>query len=101
MLGQLLDGIAAILEDALSSIDIGDGAATGSGIEKPRVIACEPGVSIDCDLVEVGSADCPVCDRDLVLAPRAVVANAQGLLGRINRGRIRHAHNLRVVCEAE
>ena len=101
VLGQLLDGIAAVFEDSLVTVDVGDSAAAGGRVDKPRIVGSQPWIAFDRDLFEIGSTDRPVCDRDLVLAARTVIANAQGIRGGINHGRIRHAHNLRAVCEAE
>jgi hypothetical protein len=50
VLCQLLDGIAAILENALIAIDIGNGAATRSSIEEPWVVACQPWAPVNGDL---------------------------------------------------
>ena len=48
---------------------------------------CQPSLAVDRDLFEIGSADGPVSDRDLVHTAGTVVANAQGILAGINRGR--------------
>ena len=98
MLSQLLDGIAAVLENALIAVDKGNGASAGSSVDKTWIVRRESRLAFDRDLLEVGSADRPITDRDLVLTTRTVVANAQRILGRINRWRIGHAHNLRAAC---
>ena len=87
VLGQLLDGIAAVLEDAQIAVDVGDGAAAGGRVDEPGVVGGKPRLAFDGDLAEIGGTDGSVGDRDLVLTTRPVVANAE---------RIGHAHNLRV-----
>jgi hypothetical protein len=77
MLSQLLDGVAAVLEDADVAVDIGDRAPAGTGVDEPGVIGRKARLAFDGDLAEIGRTDGSVGDRDLVLATRTVVANAE------------------------
>ena len=71
-------------------------------LTNPGSYVASPCCAFDRDLPQVGGANGSVGDRDLVLTTCSVVANAQGIsLGGLNRGRIRHAHNLRVVVMPE
>ena len=63
-----------------------------AGVDEPGVIGREPRLAFDGDLLEIGGADGPVGDRDLVVAAGPVVANAE---------RIGHADNLRVARIAD
>src|SRR5665811_2188188 len=38
MLGELLNGVAAVFEDSFVAVDEGNGAATGSGVGESRVV---------------------------------------------------------------
>ncbi len=38
MLGELLDRVAAVAEDSLVAVDIGDGGAGRRGVEERRVV---------------------------------------------------------------
>ena len=42
LLGQLLDRIAAIAQDALVAVDVGDLAATGRRVDERRVVVPSP-----------------------------------------------------------
>ena len=78
LLGELLDRIAAILEDALVAVDVGDAAAARRGVHERRVVGAEPLiVRRDLDLAEIGGADGAVGDGDLVLLAGAVVSNSE------------------------
>jgi hypothetical protein len=82
LLGQLLDGVAAVLEDALVAVDEGDGAPAVRGVEERRVVAHETEVVIvDLDLAQVRRLDAPVLDRDLVGLAGAVVGDRQSVFG--------------------
>ena len=82
LLGQLFDGVAAVLEDALVAVDVGDRALAGRGVHEAGVVGRQPrGVVVGLDLSQVGGADGAVGDRDLVLGARAVVADCQGVGG--------------------
>jgi len=79
VLGEFLDWIAAVPEDAFVAVDIGDGAAAGRGVEKSRVVGHQAGVVSALDLLEIRGANRPVLDGNLVLPARAVVGNRQGV----------------------
>jgi len=78
LLRQLLDGVPAVLEDALVAIDVGDGAAARGGVGEAGVIDGQRGRTLAVpDLSEVGSADGAVDDRDVVLQSGAVVTDGK------------------------
>ena len=80
LLGQLLDGVAAVLEDPLLAVDVGDGAAARGGVDEAGVVDREPGcVLVGLDLPDVGGLDGAVGDRYVVLLPGAVVPDGQRL----------------------
>ena len=78
LLGELLDRIAAVLEDALVAVDEGDRAAARRRVHERRVVGHQPEVVVvDLDLAQVGGADRAVLDRDLVLLAGPVVGDGQ------------------------
>ena len=78
LLGQLLDGVAAVLEDPLLAVDVGDGAAARGGVDEAGVVDGQPGlVVVGPDLPEVGGLDGAVEDRDVVLLSGAVVTDGE------------------------
>ena len=80
LLRQLLDGVAAVLEDPLVAVDVGDRAATGRRVDEAGVVGGQAGqVVAHLDLAEVLGGDGPVGDRDLVVLAGAVVADGQGV----------------------
>ena len=44
LLGQLLDRIAAVLEDAFVAVDVGDRRSARGGVEEGRVVDRDPGL---------------------------------------------------------
>ena len=79
LLGQLLDGVAAVLQDALVAVDVGDGAAAGGGVDEAGVVDRQAGLRPRrTDLAQVGGLDGAVGDRDVVLLAGAVVADGEG-----------------------
>jgi hypothetical protein len=57
LLGELLDGVAAVLEDALVAVDERDAARGGRRVHERRVIGHEPEVGVlDLDLAQVHRA---------------------------------------------
>src|SRR5262249_30665897 len=74
MLGELLDRVAAVAEDARGAVAIGDAAPGRGRVEEGRVVRHEP------ELAKVRGADRAVGDRDLDLFSRAVVAHGERLL---------------------
>ncbi len=77
VLGQFLDGIPAIPEDALVAVDIGNRAPAGRGVEEGRVVGRQPRVVNGLDLLEIGGPNRAFLDGDFVLLARAVVGNRQ------------------------
>ena len=87
VLGQLLDGVAPVLQDSLISVDVGDGAATRGCVDEAWVVRREARVALTGgDLLEIRRPDRAVRDRELVVASGPVVADAE---------RVRHSRNLR------
>ena len=81
LLRQLLDRVAAVLQDALVAVDVGDRAATGRRVDEAGVVGGQAGLVVaDLDLSEVLGGDGPVGDRDLVVLAGAVVADGQGVV---------------------
>ena len=79
MLGELLDRVAAVAQDAGVAVDVRDPAAGRGGVEERRVVRHQP------ELAEVGGVDRAVRDRDLDLVSGAVVPDAQRLVGHVSR----------------
>jgi hypothetical protein len=80
LLRELLDRVAAVLEDALVAIDVGDRRATRRGVHVRGVIRHDPEVLlVDLDLAQLGSADRAVLDRHLIGLACAVVDDRQRL----------------------
>ena len=77
-LGELLDGVPAVLQDALVTIDVGHGGAAGGGVDEAGVVDGQSGrVVTGLDLPEVRGLDGAVGDRDVVLLSGAVVTDGQ------------------------
>ena len=65
---ELLDRISAVAENSLVTVDIGDGAPAGGGVEERRVVAHQPrivGVA-GLDLLQIVGADGTVGDGHAV-----------------------------------
>jgi hypothetical protein len=78
LLGELLDGIAAVLEDPGVAVDVRDRRATRRGVRVRRVVGHHAEVVVvDLDLAEVHGTDGPVRDLDLVRLARPVVGDGQ------------------------
>src|SRR5699024_7187173 len=92
LLGELLDGIAAVLQDAGLAVDEGHRAAARGGVDETGVVRREGVTTLDADLLEVGGPNVAVSDLDLILGPAAVVADRESVL----RG-VAHGHNLRLL----
>ena len=89
LLGQLLDGVAAVAEDALVAIDEGDGAATARGVHEGGIIGHEAEVVVgDLDLPQVHRADGAFADRELVALAGAVVGDRKAVLGHARSSRL-------------
>ncbi len=81
LLRELLDRVAAVAEDPLVAVDIGDGAATGRRVHERRVVGHQPEIVLRrLDLPEIGGADGPVLNRELVALPGAVVDDRERVL---------------------
>ena len=74
-LGQLLDGIAAVAQDAGLTVEIRDGGFARGGDHERRVVEPHTGH----DLGEVLGGDAPVLDRNLERLTSAVVGHGNGL----------------------
>ena len=81
LLGELLDRIAAIAQDALIAVDETDRAAAGGGIHERRIVAHQPEiVGGGFDLTQVSGPNRPILNGKLVTLARAVVDDAQRVL---------------------
>src|SRR5665809_21634 len=97
LLGELLDRVAAVLEDPLLAVDEGDRTATGGGVDEAGVVDREARVvlALRLDLSQIRGLDAAVGDRDVVLLSGAVVSDGE---------RISHPTNLTpgaAACESE
>ncbi len=89
VLGQLLDRVAPVAQDALVAVDEGDAAPARRRVLERRVVGHQAEVGLGgLDLPQVHGADGAVLDGDLVLLARAVVGDCQGV-GHRSRGRLR------------
>ena len=78
-LGQLLDRVAAVLEDPAVAVDVGDRAAARGRVQERGVVGQQAVIVVrEVDLAEVAGADRGVLDRDRVLATGAAVAEVEG-----------------------
>src|SRR5262249_21664174 len=75
MLGELLDRVAAVAQDAGVAVDVRDRTPCRGGVEERRVVRHQP------ELAEVGGVDRAVRNRDLNLGSGAVVPDREGLFG--------------------
>ena len=75
LLGQLLDRVAAVAQDAGVAVDLGDRAARGRGLGVAGVV--EPDVAEE--LLHSVALDATVDDRDLDRLPAAVVGDRHAL----------------------
>jgi len=85
--GQLLDGVAAVGQDALVAVDVADGrglvsrAYAADGVGVARVVVAQR-LAIDAfDLAEVAALDVVLADGDLVRLAGPVVRDRQRLGG--------------------
>ncbi len=87
VLRQLLDRVAAVAEDPLLPVDVGDAARARGGVEKGGVVGHEAEVvRAGLDLPQVDGADRPVDDGDLVGAPRSLVPDGERVAGGLGNG---------------
>ena len=77
-LAQLLDRVAAVLEDAGFAVDVADRAAAGRGVRERRVVGHQAEVVlVDLHLAEVHRLDRAVGDLDVVGLAGAVVGDRE------------------------
>ena len=77
---QLLDGVAAIAQDAAVAVDLGDAADRRRGVHEGRIVGEEPEVVRSrADLAEVHGPNGAVGDGQLVRLARAVVGKGHGV----------------------
>ena len=80
VLAQLLDRVAAVLQDPGVAVDVGDRAAAGGGVHVGGVVDHQPEVvRVGLDLSQVHPANRAVLDRQLVGGAGAVVGDRQRL----------------------
>ncbi len=80
LLGQLLDRVAPVHQDALVAVDVGDLAAARRGVHERRVVGGEAEVvRVGLDLAQVHRLDGAVGDRHFVLLAGAVVGDGEGI----------------------
>ena len=86
VLGQLLDGIAPILEHADVAVDEGDAAAARRGVHERRVVGQQTGVvgCIGLDLLEISGLDRTIGDGKIVRLARAVVGDCERVSHGVN-----------------
>ncbi len=78
LLGQLLDRVAPVHQDALVAVDVGDLAAARRGVHERRVVGGQAEVvRVGLDLAQVHRLDGAVGDRDVVLLAGAVVGDGE------------------------
>jgi hypothetical protein len=78
LLRELLDRIAAVEQDALVAIDVGDGAAAVGRIHERRVVRHQPEVVRRClYLAQIHGADSAILNRQVVLLAGTVVDDRQ------------------------
>ena len=83
MLAQLLDRVAAVLQDAGVAVDVGDRAAARGGVHVRGVVGHQPEVLlVGLDLAQVHRAHGAVLDRQLVGPAGAVVGHRERVRGR-------------------
>ena len=81
LLGQVLDGVAPVAEDAVVAVEVGDRAATGRRLDEGGVVDEDVGI----ELAQRPGRDPPVLDRDLdaltcpVVDDRVAVGHANPL----------------------
>ena len=82
LLGQFLDRIAAVAQDALVAVDVGDAALARGGVGEGRVVGHQAEVvGAGLDLAQIGGANhVALLDRNLVLLAGAIVGDGQRVL---------------------
>ena len=83
LLRELLDRIAAVLQDAGLAVQERDGRATRGGVHERGVVGHDPEVVlVDLDVPQGGGTYGAVLDRDLISLARPVVRDREGVGGR-------------------
>ena len=102
MLGQLLDRVAPIFEDAFVAVDVRDAAAAGGRIHERRVVGHQAGVvRPGLDLAQVRGAKYAVLKGYFVLLARAVVGNRERVgHKRISSRRCQIRFVVRTLCQS-
>jgi hypothetical protein len=67
VLGELLDGVAAVEKDALVAVDVGNARFAGGGGCEAGILGEHPGLSVELTDVQGAGADGAVLDRQLDL----------------------------------
>src|SRR2546428_13464865 len=81
-IGQLLDGITPVAENATLAIDIGDGTATAGRVEEGGIVAHHSGAGpVRRDLLELGGRDRTIPNGNLVAAAVSVIGDGKRLVG--------------------
>src|SRR6185437_7207078 len=81
LLGELLDRVAAVLQDSLVAVDERDGAAARRRVHEGGVVRHQPEIVVGCfDLAEIGCPNCSVLNRQLVAFAGAVVDDRERVL---------------------
>ena len=75
LLGQLLDGVAAVAKDAQVAVEVGDRALAGGGRDEAGIVEPDPRE----ELRPLGGRDTAVVDRDLEGLTAAVVGDRDAL----------------------
>jgi hypothetical protein len=82
LLGELLDRVAAVAQDPLVAVDVGDRAPAGRGVHERRVVGHQPEVVVaGLDLPEVDRLDGAIGNRKLVGLAGAIVGDGEGIAG--------------------
>src|SRR5204862_136415 len=78
---ELLDGIPAVAQNPLVAVDVGDGAAAGRRVHEGGVVAHQAEVvGRRLDLPQIGGADRPLLNRNLVTLAGAIVDDGKCVL---------------------
>src|SRR5436309_16100309 len=81
-LGQFLDRVATVAENALLAIDVGDGASAAGRVEKGWIVADYSRTGpVRGDLLEFGGRDRAVPYGNFVAAAGAVIDHGERLFG--------------------
>ncbi len=82
LLGELLDRVAAVLQDALVTVDEGDRRAAGGGVDEAGVVGGQATVAVGCtDLFEIGGTDGAIGDGKVEVLAGPVVPDGERLFG--------------------